>query len=385
MAAPSPRREPATCAAGPIASGHRCRAAPSSPTRSRTSRAVRAAASTCRPTRCAGSRWLCPSQTTRRPISSMAFAPGSSTATRRRRPAWQPTSWWPTVPCSGVLSSTAMARCCWYRKPARLAITTEMGRLDVGPGEIALLPRGIAFSVALPDGQARAYVCENYGAPFRLPELGPIGSNGLANPRDFVLPRSGFRRRCRRVAGGQEIRRHTVAGPPCRLAVQCGRLAWQPGALHVRHENLHGHRLDQPRPPRPVDLHRAHLAERDAGHGQLRFRDLPAALAGRRRHVSPTLVPPQRDERIHGIGLRHLRRQGEKASCPAAPACTTQACRTAPTPMPSRRRAGPSCSRSSSRAPWPLCSRAAGRSGRPSSRCAAAAACSTITPRSGRA
>jgi len=70
----------------------------------------------------------------------------------------------------------------------RLAITTELGRLDVSPGEIALIPRGMAWSVALPDGAARAYVCENYGAPFRLPELGPIGSNGLANARDFLAP-----------------------------------------------------------------------------------------------------------------------------------------------------------------------------------------------------
>ena len=70
----------------------------------------------------------------------------------------------------------------------RLRITTELGLLDVAPGEIALLPRGLAFSVALPDGPARGYVAENYGAPFRLPELGPIGSNGLANPRDFLAP-----------------------------------------------------------------------------------------------------------------------------------------------------------------------------------------------------
>ena len=70
----------------------------------------------------------------------------------------------------------------------RLAITTELGRLEVAPGEIALIPRGMAWSVTLPDGVARAYVCENYGAPFRLPELGPIGSNGLANARDFLAP-----------------------------------------------------------------------------------------------------------------------------------------------------------------------------------------------------
>ncbi len=74
----------------------------------------------------------------------------------------------------------------------RLAITTELGVLEAGPGEVVLLPRGMAFKVALSDGSARAYVCENYGAPFRLPELGPIGSNGLANPRDFLAPRAAF-------------------------------------------------------------------------------------------------------------------------------------------------------------------------------------------------
>jgi homogentisate 1,2-dioxygenase len=58
----------------------------------------------------------------------------------------------------------------------------------VKPGEIALLPRGIAFRVEVPDGPSRGYVCENYGAMLRLPELGPIGSNGLANPRDFQAP-----------------------------------------------------------------------------------------------------------------------------------------------------------------------------------------------------
>lgn len=74
----------------------------------------------------------------------------------------------------------------------RLVITTEMGVLDVRPGEIALLPRGLAFRVALPDGPSRGYICENYGAHFRLPELGPIGSNGLANARDFIAPSAAF-------------------------------------------------------------------------------------------------------------------------------------------------------------------------------------------------
>ena len=68
----------------------------------------------------------------------------------------------------------------------RLDLFTEMGRFDLAPGEIALIPRGVRFRVLLPDGEARGYVAENHGALFRLPDLGPIGSNGLANPRDFL-------------------------------------------------------------------------------------------------------------------------------------------------------------------------------------------------------
>ncbi|HST37437.1 MAG TPA: homogentisate 1,2-dioxygenase [Allosphingosinicella sp.] len=74
----------------------------------------------------------------------------------------------------------------------RLDVHTEMGRLEIGPGEVALIPRGVRFRVLLPDGSARGYVAENHGALFRLPELGPIGSNGLANPRDFLTPAAAF-------------------------------------------------------------------------------------------------------------------------------------------------------------------------------------------------
>jgi homogentisate 1,2-dioxygenase len=74
----------------------------------------------------------------------------------------------------------------------RLHIETELGVVDVEPQEIALVPRGVRFRVALPDGGARGYVCENFGAPLRLPDLGPIGSNGLANPRDFLAPAAAF-------------------------------------------------------------------------------------------------------------------------------------------------------------------------------------------------
>ncbi|MDQ3143393.1 MAG: homogentisate 1,2-dioxygenase [Pseudomonadota bacterium] len=68
-----------------------------------------------------------------------------------------------------------------------LRIVTEMGRMEVAPGWVGLVPRGVRFRVEV-DNEATGYVAENHGAMFRLPELGPIGANGLANPRDFETP-----------------------------------------------------------------------------------------------------------------------------------------------------------------------------------------------------
>jgi homogentisate 1,2-dioxygenase len=73
-----------------------------------------------------------------------------------------------------------------------LLVHTELGRLQVAPGEIVVIPRGMRMRIELPEGTARGYLCENYGAPFTLPELGPIGSNGLANARDFLAPVAAF-------------------------------------------------------------------------------------------------------------------------------------------------------------------------------------------------
>ena len=73
-----------------------------------------------------------------------------------------------------------------------LLIETELGRLEVTPGSVALVPRGMKFRVDPVDGEARGYVAENFGLPFRLPDLGPIGANGLANPRDFETPVAHF-------------------------------------------------------------------------------------------------------------------------------------------------------------------------------------------------
>lgn len=73
-----------------------------------------------------------------------------------------------------------------------LRVRTEHGLLEVEPLEIVVIPRGVRFCIDLPDGPSRGYVCENFGAPLRLPDLGPIGSNGLACERDFLTPVAAF-------------------------------------------------------------------------------------------------------------------------------------------------------------------------------------------------
>ncbi|MFZ4877527.1 homogentisate 1,2-dioxygenase [Janthinobacterium sp. Mn2066] len=97
-------------------------------------------------------------------------------------------------------ANRAMQRCFysadgeWLVVPqqGRLLIATELGVIELEPQEIAVIPRGVRFRVSLPDGQARGYICENFGPAFRLPELGPIGSNGLANARDFLTPHAAY-------------------------------------------------------------------------------------------------------------------------------------------------------------------------------------------------
>ena len=101
-----------------------------------------------------------------------------------------------------------------------LRLRTEFGVLDAAPGEIAVLPRGVKVRVELPDGApARAYVCENYGGAFTLPERGPIGANCLANQRDFLAP----------VAAYEDVER------PHRIVVKWGGTLW---AAEIGHSPL---------------------------------------------------------------------------------------------------------------------------------------------------
>ena len=116
----------------------------------------------------------------------------------------------------------------------RLLFFTELGKIDVAPGDICVIPRGMMFKVELLEGPARGYVCENYGAKFTLPDRGPIGANCLANPRDFKTP----------VAAYEEM------DEPCRVTVKwCGQFhvtetKWSPLDVVAWHGNYAPYKYD---------------------------------------------------------------------------------------------------------------------------------------------
>jgi homogentisate 1,2-dioxygenase len=76
-----------------------------------------------------------------------------------------------------------------------LLLHTEFGLISAEPAEIVVIPRGIKFQVELSGTKARGYICENYGSHFILPERGVIGSNSLANNRDFLIPTAAFEKK----------------------------------------------------------------------------------------------------------------------------------------------------------------------------------------------
>ena len=115
----------------------------------------------------------------------------------------------------------------------RLRLVTELGVLEVDNGEIALLPRGLRFRVELPDGPSRGYICENYGQLFRLPELGPLGINGLANSRWLRSARCRLRGQGSALYLDREIPGQPVGRGDETLTAQRGRLARQLRALQI--------------------------------------------------------------------------------------------------------------------------------------------------------
>ncbi|MDF2695169.1 MAG: homogentisate 1,2-dioxygenase [Labilithrix sp.] len=116
----------------------------------------------------------------------------------------------------------------------RLRLFTELGILELAPGEIGVVPRGVRFRAELLDGQAVGYVCENYGALFRLPELGPIGSNGLANARDFLTP----------VAAFEDVDRETEVVQKFQGRLWSTKLPYSPLDVVAWHGNLAPYKYD---------------------------------------------------------------------------------------------------------------------------------------------
>jgi homogentisate 1,2-dioxygenase len=99
---------------------------------------------------------------------------------------------------SGRVFSTSDGELLLVPQAGKIRIVTELGAFELSPLEIALIPRGVRFRVELTETHARGFVLENYGSLLRLPELGPIGANGLAAPRDFEIPGARFEDRAER-------------------------------------------------------------------------------------------------------------------------------------------------------------------------------------------
>jgi homogentisate 1,2-dioxygenase len=109
-----------------------------------------------------------------------------------------------------------------------LNVTTEAGRMQVPPGAICVIPRGIRFAVAVPEEGARGYVCEVFNGAFELPPLGAIGANGLSNPRDFETPVAWFEDRTASWTHYQKytnsLFKHSIGSSPFNVVAWHGNL-----------------------------------------------------------------------------------------------------------------------------------------------------------------
>ena len=197
------------------------------------------------------------------------------------------------------------------------------------------MPRGLALQVELPDGPSRGYICENYGAD--VPAAG-------------ARPARRQRSRQSRAISSAPVAAFEDKEAPCSLVAKFQGNLWAAEMKHsplnvvAWHGNFAPYKYDLARfmvigtisfdHPDPSIFTRADRAVRHARHRQRRLRDLPAALAGRRGHVPPALVPPQRDDASSWGWCTASTTPRPKASCRAARACTTACRRTAPTPRP---------------------------------------------------
>jgi homogentisate 1,2-dioxygenase len=126
-------------------------------------------------------------------------------------------------PMAGRAFLSADGEMLFVPQQGALSIRTEFGVMEVPTGHVALVPRGCRFRVDV-EGPARGYCLENHGALFRLPDLGPIGANGLANARDFETP----------VAS-------TEADAPTQLVMKLGGQLWETTLPHSPFDVLGWH------------------------------------------------------------------------------------------------------------------------------------------------
>jgi homogentisate 1,2-dioxygenase len=260
-------------------------------------------------TSCAGARCRC---RRRRPTSSTACTPWPATARRLRSTGVGIHLYAANRDDAGRYFYDADGELLIVPQQGRLRIATELGVLEVEPQEIAVVPRGVRFRVELPDGPSRGYVCENFGALLRLPDLGPIGSNGLANPRDFLTP--GPRTRTARATSSwSPSSRATVA----RRRSATRRWTWSPGTATTRPTSTTCAASTPSARSASTTRTRASswccTSPSDTpGVGNLDFVIFPPRILAMRRHLPPALVPPQHRQRVHGPGARRLRRQGRR-------------------------------------------------------------------------
>ena len=190
-----------------------------------------------------------------------------------------------------------------------LRFWTEFGVIDVEPGEVCVIQRGVIFRIELIDGPARAYVCENYGGGFQLPDRGPIGANCLANARDFLTPVAAYEDKeepsTLYVKWGGELYATEIGQSPLDVVAWHGNYA--PYKYDLR--RFSPSRRADVRSPRSVDLHGDDGAVGNAWHRQHRPRDLSRTLGGGGEHLPAAVVSPQPDVGVHGADLRRLRRQ----------------------------------------------------------------------------
>ena len=190
-------------------------------------------------------------------------------------------------------------------RDGRLRLRTEFGVIDAAPGEIALIPRGVKFRVALPDG-GRAAMSAELRRAVPSARTRPDRRQRSREPARFPPPPRRVRGAQARPVDRRQVRRSSVGDRVRPFAARCCRVARQLCAVQIRSRAVQHDRHGQLRPSGPVDLHGADLADRDAGHRELRFRDLSAALDGRRAHLPPAILPSQLYERVHGPRARRL-------------------------------------------------------------------------------